>query len=87
MGVAVPAILVPVSELAFLKGERRRDKAEAIHRRTDHWDFGASGKHSRGVPTAQLDRADFLSLSEQVRRDGGLRGHAERHQWAVFADT
>ena len=74
--LAGPAIRVPVSEFAFLKGERRRDKAEAIHRRTDYWDFegsGASGEHSRGVPPAQPDRADFLSLAQQVRRDGGFR--------------
>ena len=67
------AIRGPVPELAFLKGERRQGEAEAVHLRTDHWGFegsGVSGEHSRGVPTAQLDRADFLSLAQQVRRDG-----------------
>ena len=35
------AILGPVSELAFL-ADRRRDEAEAIHGRADHWDFERS---------------------------------------------
>jgi hypothetical protein len=77
---ADPAILAPVSELAFLKDERRQDKAEAVHGRTDHWDFkrsGASGEHSLGVPTAQLDRVDFLSLAEQIRLNGGIRNEED----------
>ncbi len=35
------AIMGPVSELAFL-ADRRRDEAEAIHGRADHWDFERS---------------------------------------------
>ena len=39
--VAGLAILGPVSELAFL-ADGRRDEAEAIHGRADHWDFEPS---------------------------------------------
>jgi hypothetical protein len=41
VAVAGLAIMDPVSELAFL-ADRRRDEAEAIHRRTDYWGFERS---------------------------------------------
>ena len=44
--MAGPSILVPVSELVFLKGERRRDEADAIHRSEA---YGVSSLASSGV--------------------------------------
>ena len=42
--MAGPAIPVPVSELTFFEGERRRDETEAIHRGADPWGFREAKK-------------------------------------------
>ncbi len=52
---------------------------ESIQRRADHW-VSPAGRGWRfgqgGVPHRRLQRRDVLQVARQVRRHGGIRGHA-----------